>query len=106
MSFSRLSSLKQGRKRPLDTLKKMIERREREGERKKGTKRDIEREGEIKERERVREVKGAQSKPNPSPNAFPKLWDATVPSLRGKSSGIMSGNYPWIISGNYYLVYP
>ena len=37
----------------------------------------------------------------------------TVPSLRGKSLGIMSGNYPWIIwelllriiSGNYYLVY-
>ena len=38
----------------------------------------------------------------------------TVHSLRGKSSGIMSGNYPWIIvenyqwelsSENYYLVY-
>ena len=26
----------------------------------------------------------------------------TVFSLRGKSSGIMSGNYPWIISGNYH----
>ena len=26
----------------------------------------------------------------------------TVTSLRGKSSGIMSGNYPWIISGNYH----
>ena len=80
--------------------------------RKKGRRRDIEREGEIRERERVlergrerergerdREVKGAQSKPNPSPNAFPKLCEwfpgrflqkgrgtRTVPSLRGKSS--------------------
>jgi hypothetical protein len=26
----------------------------------------------------------------------------TVHSLRGKFSGIMSGNYPWIISRNYY----
>ena len=43
---------KQGRKRPLDTPKKMIERRERE----KGRRRDIEREGELRERER--EVKG------------------------------------------------
>ena len=33
----------------------MIERREREGERKKGTRRDIEREGEIREKERVKE---------------------------------------------------
>ena len=40
---------KQGRKRPLDTAKRMIERREREGEREKGTGRDIEREGEIRE---------------------------------------------------------
>ena len=40
--------VKQGRKRPLDTPKKMIERRERE----KGRRRDIEREGEIKERKR------------------------------------------------------
>ena len=39
---------KQGRKRPLDTPKRMIERRERE----KGKRRDIEREGEIRERER------------------------------------------------------
>ena len=72
----------------------------------------------MKERERVRErergVKGAQSKPNPSPNAFPKLCKKgrgtrTVLSLRGKSLGIMSENYPWIIwelsSGNYDLVY-
>ena len=93
------------------------EKRERRRERKKGRRRDIEREGEIRERERKRErgrerergerdrevkgverVKGAQSKPNPSPNAFPKLceWFSSrfllkgrgtrVPSLRGKSS--------------------
>ena len=54
--------LKQGQKRPLDTPKRMIERRKREEremerERKKGRRRDIEREGEI-EREREREVKG------------------------------------------------
>ena len=36
----------------------MIERRQREGERKKGRMRDIEREGEIRERER--EVKGIE----------------------------------------------
>ena len=36
---------KKGRKRPLDTLKRMIERRQREErERKKGRRRDIERE--------------------------------------------------------------
>ena len=46
---------KQGRKRPLDTPKRMIERREREGEREKGRRRDIEREGEIREREIERE---------------------------------------------------
>ena len=40
--------IKQGRKRLLDTPKKMIEMRERE----KGRRRDIEREGEIRERER------------------------------------------------------
>ena len=40
----------------MDTPKKMIERREREGEREKGRRGDIEREGEIRERER--EVKG------------------------------------------------
>ena len=39
---------KQGRKRPLDTPKRMIER-------KKGRRRDIEREGGIRERERERE---------------------------------------------------
>ena len=39
--------LKNGRKRPLDTPKRMIQRRERE--RKKGRRRDIEREGEIRE---------------------------------------------------------
>ena len=45
----------------------MIKRRQREGERKKGRKGDIEREGEIRERERGerdREVKGAQINPN------------------------------------------
>ena len=41
--------IKQGRKRPLDTPKRMIER---EKERKKGRRRDIEREGEIRERDR------------------------------------------------------
>ena len=78
----------------------MIERRERE--------RKVEREGEIRERERgerdreakgIERVKGAQSKPNPSSNAFSKLCEwfsgrlllkgrgtRTVPSLRGKSS--------------------
>ena len=69
------SIVKQGRKRPLDTPKRMIER-------KKGRRIDIEREGEIRERERevkgIERVKGAQSKPNPSPNAFPKLCDARV----------------------------
>ena len=47
---------KLGRKRPLDTPKRMIERRERE--RKKSRRREIEREGEIRERERERDVKG------------------------------------------------
>ena len=40
--------VKQGRKRPLDTPKRMIER---EKEREKGRRRDIEREGEIRKRE-------------------------------------------------------
>ena len=57
----------QGRKRPLDTLKRMIKRREREGKRKKGIRkdicreggRDIEREGEGGiERDREREREG------------------------------------------------
>ena len=48
---------KQGRKRPLDTPKRMIERREREGEReKKGRRINIEREGEIREMEKEREI--------------------------------------------------
>ena len=48
---------KQGRNRPLDTQKRMIERREREKEREiyKGRRRDREREGEIREGERERE---------------------------------------------------
>ena len=45
---------KQGRKRPLETPKRMIERREREGEREKGRRRVIEREGDIRERERCK----------------------------------------------------
>ena len=44
--------------------------REREGDRERG-----ERDREVKGIERV---KGAQSKPNPSPNAVPKLCDARV----------------------------
>ena len=47
---------KQGRKRSLDTPKRMIERREREGEREKGRRRAIEREGEIREREGVKGI--------------------------------------------------
>jgi hypothetical protein len=49
--------VKQGRKRPLDTPKKMIERRKRGKEREslKGRRRDIERDGEIREIERERE---------------------------------------------------
>ena len=46
---------KQGQKRPLDTPKIMIKRREREGKRKKGRRKDIVREGEIREREGGRE---------------------------------------------------
>ena len=42
-----LFNIKQGRKHPLDSPKRMIERRERE----KGRRRDIERVGEIRERE-------------------------------------------------------
>ena len=69
--------VKKGRKRPLDTPKRMIKKREREGkrekererrkeregkrekerERKKGRWKDLEREGEIREREREREGK-------------------------------------------------
>ena len=58
----------QGRKRPLDTPKKMIERREREGEREKERQKERYREGgrdkrdrQIeREREREREVKGIE----------------------------------------------
>ena len=32
----------------------------------------------------------------------PNYGTRTVPSLRGKSSGFMCENYPWIISGNYH----
>ena len=59
----------------------------------KSRRRDIEREGEIIERERgdrdrevkgIERVKGAQSKPNPSPNAFPKFckWFSGLPTKR------------------------
>ena len=64
----------------------MIEMRRRE--RKKGRRRDIEKEGEMGEREREREVKGAQSKPNPSHNAFPKLceWFSGRFLLKGRGT--------------------
>ena len=53
ISYVSLYVIEQGRKRPLDTPKRMIERREREErEREKGRRWDIEREGEIKERVR------------------------------------------------------
>ena len=74
----------------------MIERREGERE---------------KERERKREVKGAQSKPNPTHNAFPKLWDAHGSLFERKILGNyeweLSVDYQWelllrIISGNYH----
>jgi hypothetical protein len=81
----------------------MIERREREGEREKEKKKERYREGgEIKRDREVKgivRVKGAQSKPNPSPNDFPKLCEwfsglfllkgrgtRRITSLRGKSS--------------------
>ena len=48
---------KQGRKRPLDTPKRMTERRE------KGRRRDIEREGEIERGERDRESERARKNP-------------------------------------------
>ena len=50
--------IKQGRKRPLDTPKRMIKIRER----KKGRRRDIEREGEIRERERERGREGERER--------------------------------------------
>ena len=58
------------------------------------------------EREREREVKGAQSKPNPLPNAFPiygtrackKGGDAHESLFERK----ILRNYPWIITGNYH----
>ena len=57
--------IKQGQKCPLDTAKRIIEKRVREGDREKGKRRDIEREGVIRERERERgerdsEVKGIE----------------------------------------------
>ena len=43
---------------PLDTPKRMIEKREREKDREKGRRRDIEREGGRDKREREKKVKG------------------------------------------------
>ena len=51
---------KQGRKRPLDTPKRMIERREREVEREKERKKERYREGGRDKIEREREVKGIE----------------------------------------------
>ena len=53
---------KQGQKRPLDTPKRMIERREREGKREKERQKERYREGgrDKREREREREVKGIE----------------------------------------------
>ena len=48
-------STKQGQKRPLDTTKRMIERREREGEREKERYKERYREGGRDKRERERE---------------------------------------------------
>ena len=92
---------KQGRKRPLDTPKRMIERREseREGE----SERERERERERWKARRVNQTLRIMLSPNYGTRACKKgRGTRTVFSLRGKSSGIMSGNYPWIISGNYH----
>ena len=106
----------------------MIERREREGERERkkerykeryreGGRDKRERESEWKrekewEREREKErwmARGVNPtlrimlSPNYGTRACKKeRGSRTVPSLRVKSSGIMSGNYPWIISGNHH----
>ena len=53
--FSLKKVVKQARKHPLDTPKRKLEGREREGEREKVRRRDKEREGVIGERERERE---------------------------------------------------
>ena len=111
---------KHGRKRPLDAPKRMIERREREKERERkiGRRRDLERDGDIRERgERDREVKGAQFKPNPSPNAFPKLCEwfsgrfllkgrgkCTVPSILVKSPEQGNKAQRKVDYKNYYAI--
>ena len=97
--------VKQGRKRPLDTPKRIIERRENEREKERQKERYREggrdkrdRERERGERDRESEREPVLSKPNSSPTAFPKLCEwfsgrfllkgrGTVPSLRVKSSG-------------------
>ena len=98
----------------------MIERREREGEREKDRYKERYREGGRDKRERERESERERERerwkarrvnptlrlmlsPNYGMHACKKgRGTRTVPSLRGKSSGIMSENYPWIISGNYH----
>ena len=69
--------------------------RERESEREKRIER--EREGE-RERERGRERDREARRVNYGTHECKKGRD----SLREKSSGIISGNYPLIISGNYH----
>ena len=43
-------------------------------------------------------MKGAQSKPNPSPNAFPKRKRDTYGSLFERK---ILGNYEWVLSVDY-----
>ena len=92
----------------------MIERREREGEREKERYKERYREGGRDEREKEREWKResererervrekVRERERGERRACKKGGTRTVPSLRGKSSGIMSGNCPWIIGGNYH----
>ena len=74
----------------------------------------MEREGKIREKEwgkererwkacRVNPTIRLMLSPNYGTRACKKgRGKRTVSSLKGKASGIMSGNYPWIISGNYH----
>ena len=77
MNQLNINIVKQGRKRPLDISKRMIERRREKCRRRY-------REGEILKG--IERVKGAQSKPNPSANAFPKLceWFSGQFLLKGR----------------------
>ena len=65
-------------------------RKEREGKREKERQKERYREGGIdkRERERDREVKSTQSKPNPLPNAFPKLCHAGVKKGGGRAQSL------------------